>query len=140
TAVSPTYAREIVTPEGGFGLDAVLRGRGADLEGILNGADYELWDPGTDRRLPRPFGPASLDAKEVSRQALRAALGLPAGDRPILGVVSRLVEQKGIDLVARAAPDLIEMGADLAILGSGEAPIAAELERLRAARPDRVGL
>jgi len=139
-AVSPTYAREIATPEGGFGLDAVVRGRGAHVVGILNGADYDLWNPETDRHLPRTYGPDSLAAKGESRHALRQAIDLPPGDRPMLGVVSRLVEQKGIDLVARAADDLIAMGADLAILGSGEAAIAGALERLRAARPDRVGL
>ena len=139
-AVSPTYAREIATPEGGFGLDAILRRRSADVVGILNGADYDVWNPETDRHLPRPYGPGSLAAKDESRRALRQAIGLPSGDRPMLGVVSRLVEQKGIDLVARAAHDLLEMGADLAILGSGEATIAEALERSRAARPDRVGL
>ncbi len=140
TAVSPTYAREAITSEGGFGLDTVLSRRGADFEGILNGADYEIWNPETDKRLPRRYGPGSLDAKRACGETLRAALDLPPADRPILGVVSRLVEQKGIDLVARAAPGLLEMGADLAILGDGDAAIATELERLRNARPSRVGL
>jgi starch synthase len=139
-AVSPTYAREILTREGGFGLDAVLRRRERDLLGILNGADYDLWNPAGDRHLPRPYGPDSLDGKDEARGALRAALGLPAATRPICGVVSRFVQQKGIDLVLRASGALLEAGADLALLGVGEVDLTRELERLHAARPDRVGL
>jgi starch synthase len=140
-AVSPTYAGEIRTPEGGFGLDAVLRGRGGDVSGILNGADYDVWDPRTDPHLPRPYGPDDPAPKAEAAAALRRAFGLPAAGRPILGVVSRLVEQKGIDLVAAAVPDLLALGADLAILGAGEPAIAAALERARQeAGRDRVGL
>jgi starch synthase len=140
TAVSPTYAREITTPEGGAGLDAVLRRRPDGVAGILNGADYEIWNPATDRHLPRPYGPDRLEDKEASRSALRKEIGLPPGSRPILGVVSRFVQQKGIDLVAQAAPALLEAGADLALLGTGEAAIVEEVERLHRERPDRVGL
>jgi starch synthase len=139
-AVSPTYAREIRTPEGGFGLHETLRARGDAVTGILNGADYDVWDPRRDPHLPRPYGPGDPAPKAEAARALRTAFGLPQSDRPILGVVSRLVHQKGIDLVPAAARELLEIGADLAVLGTGEPEIADALRRLRDARPDRVGL
>ncbi len=140
TAVSPTYAREIVTPEGGSGLHEILRRRGGDLVGILNGADYDLWNPAADRHLPRPYDAGSLEGKEASHRAVREAFGLPAADRPLLGVVSRFVHQKGIDVVAEAVPDLVRAGADLVLLGAGEDAIAGALDRLRREHPRRVGL
>src|SRR5262245_37050482 len=101
TAVSPRYAWEITTREGGFGLHDVARGRGGALVGILNGADYEHWDPSRDPHIPERYGVETLDRKGASRAALRQAFGIggdrAAGapnDRPILGVVSRLVDQK----------------------------------------------
>jgi starch synthase len=139
-AVSPTYAREIRTPEGGFGLHETLRARGDAVTGILNGADYDVWDPRRDPHLPHPYGPGDPAPKAEAARALRSAFGLPKSDRPILGVVSRLVHQKGIDLVPAAAKELLEAGADLAVLGTGEPEIAEALRRLRDARPDRVGL
>jgi starch synthase len=139
TAVSPRYAWEITTREGGFGLHDLAWRRRGELAGILNGADYERWDPGRDASLPEPYDASTLErGKEASRSALRAAFGL--GDRPILGLVSRLVEQKGIDLLLAAAPALLRAGADLVVLGAGEPSIVDGLERLRAAHPDRVGL
>lgn len=139
TAVSPRYAWEITTREGGFGLHALAWGRRGDLSGILNGADYERWDPARDPSLPERYDASTLErGKEAARVALRAAFGL--GGRPIVGVVSRLVGQKGIDLLLGAAPQLLRDGADLVVLGAGEQPIVDGLERLRAAHPDRVGL
>jgi len=158
TAVSPRYAWEITTMEGGFGLHALAWWRRGELSGILNGADYERWDPARDPHLPERYDATTLERKETARAALRAAFGLagpdtngPAGPgprapapppavRPIVGVVSRLVEQKGIDLMLGAAPALLRAGADLIVLGSGEQPIVDGLERLRGAHPDRVGV
>jgi len=140
TTVSPTYAREIVTPEGGFGLDPFLRRRGADLTGILNGADYDLWNPESDGCLPQPYGPDTLEGKAAAALRLRETLGLPPAERPILGVVSRFVAQKGIDLVAEAAPALLAAGADLALLGAGDGGIEERLEGLRREQPRRIGL
>jgi len=157
TAVSPRYAREITTLLGGFGLhDATWRRRG-DLAGILNGADYEHWDPRHDPNIPERYDSGSIRSKEASRKALLAAFGLaparpaatpgPAAttgsgvaDLPILGVVSRLVDQKGIDVLLEAAPALLRAGAALIVLGAGDAGIVGGLERLRRAHPDRVGL
>jgi starch synthase len=139
TAVSPRYAWEITTLEGGFGLHALAWWRRGDLTGILNGADYERWDPARDPNLTERYDASTLErGKEAARAALRTAFGL--GGRPIVGVVSRLVEQKGIDLLLGAAPALLRAGADLVVLGAGEQPIVDGLERLRAAHPDRVGL
>jgi starch synthase len=140
TTVSPTYAREILTEEFGCGLEGVLEGRRAHLSGILNGADYELWNPGSDPNLPQPYGPDALEGKEVARQALREDFGLKRGVRPLLGVVSRLVHQKGIDILAQAVPGLWEAGADLVILGDGEPALVKALRRLRNQRPRRTGL
>ncbi len=140
TTVSPTYAREITTPEGGFGLDPFLRRRGSDLVGILNGADYDLWNPAADAFLPRSYGPDHLEGKLDACRRLRESLALDPADRPLLGVVSRFVAQKGIDVIAEAAPALLEAGADLALLGAGDPEIEARLDRLRREHPGRVGL
>jgi starch synthase len=140
TTVSPNYAKEILTPELGWGLEGVLAKRGSDLSGILNGADYDLWDPARDPNLPRAYSPEEPGGKRAAAQRLRERMGLPASARPILGVVSRLVHQKGIDLVAHAAADLLGTGADFAVLGSGDPEVEAELRRIQLARPDRVGL
>jgi starch synthase len=141
TAVSPRYAWEITTMEGGFGLHDVAWRRGHDLAGILNGADYQHWDPAHDPHLPARYDAASLDRKDAARRALRAAFRLDAASRrPVLGAVSRLVDQKGIDLLVEAAPSLLRAGAELVVLGSGDQRIIDGLERLRAAYPDRVGI
>jgi starch synthase len=139
-AVSPSYAREILTPEFGCGLEGVLAQRREDLSGILNGADYEIWDPRSDPHIPGPYGPRSLEGKERARQALRADFGLKRGVRPLLGVVSRLVLQKGIDLLAEAVEGLWKAGADLVILGNGDPALVQELRRLKRKQPQRMGL
>ncbi len=140
TTVSPSHAREILTPEHGFGLDGILRRRSADLTGVLNGAEYDEWDPAVDRRLPAPYDAARLDGKAEATRALRKRLGLPEADRPILGVVGRLAPQKGIDVVASAAPGLLRHGADLAILGAGDPETVQTLEDLRRRHAGRIGL
>jgi len=140
TTVSPAYAREILTPEFGWGLEGLLRQRASDLVGILNGADYGLWDPTRDPHLPRTYGADSLEGKEEARRALRERFGLPQSMRPVLGVVSRLVRQKGIDVLVQAAPELLDAGADLVVLGAGESEIVHDLEKLRRHRPESVGL
>jgi starch synthase len=139
TAVSPRYAWEITTPEGGFGLDALARQRGNDLSGILNGADYDVWNPGRDAHLPQAYGPETIDRKEASRRALAEAFHLPPSARPLIGVVSRLVHQKGIDLFLAAGPALVRAGADIVALGSGDGDLVAGLEGLRYTQPQNVG-
>src|SRR5512138_485096 len=107
TTVSPTYAKEILTPEGGAGLDPVLRQRRAVLHGILNGIDVEEWDPARDRHLPARYSSRDLSGKAICKAELQRALGLPVrADVPLLGMVSRLADQKGIDLVVASLPEL----------------------------------
>ena len=121
TTVSPTYAREILTAEFGMALDGLLRARARAVQGILNGIDDSVWNPATDTALPQTFTATKIDARMRNKTALQAKLGLtPGADRPLFAVVSRLSEQKGLDLLLRALPALTAKGAQLALLGSGE--------------------
>ena len=108
TTVSPTYAREITTPEFGCGVEGVLSARAADLSGILNGVDYGHWDPANDPALPARYGAQDLTGKAVCKAALQREFGLTAdASAPVIGVVSRLSEQKGLDLALAALPELL---------------------------------
>jgi len=134
TTVSPTYAREIQTEEFGCGLDGVLRARRGVLRGILNGIDGELWNPMTDQYLAERYSWNSLDRKAANKAALQRRLNLsPEPLAPLLGVVSRFAHQKGIDLLAGAVDDLVQLGAQLCVLGRGEreheVALAAAAER-----------
>jgi len=137
TTVSPSYASELTTPEYGFGLDGTFRSLSGKLVGILNGIDTHEWDPATDQLLPRPYGPASLEGKRVNKAALGARFGL-AGERPVLGVVSRFAEQKGIDLLVAAGPRLVESGWSLVLLGTGDPHTEAAAMALAADHPSSV--
>jgi starch synthase len=118
--VSPTYAAEIVGPEYGEGLEASLRARGDDLQGILNGIDVDAWNPATDPHLPTPFSLSRVEGKEECKASLQAELGFrERADLPLVGVVSRIDRQKGIDLISEVAPHLVELEAQLAVLGTG---------------------
>ena len=122
TTVSPTYAREIRTPAFGQGFDGLLRSRAGALDGILNGVDPQLWDPGHDAHLPQAYGVADAAAgKHAAKAALLRRLGLDERpDMPLFGVVSRLTPQKGLDLLLAILPELTASGAGLALLGSGD--------------------
>jgi starch synthase len=137
TTVSPTYAREICTPEGGMGLDGLLRSRGTALSGILNGIDTAVWNPATDAVLPQTFSAATLTDRAANKAALCARFGLEP-DRLLFGIVSRLTTQKGLDLLPASLATLRAIGASVVILGAG----SAELERAyaQAARPGEMGL
>lgn len=141
TTVSPTYAREIQTPEQGCGLDGLLRTRAADLSGILNGVDDAVWNPAHDPAIAAPFDAAKLAGKAVCKAALQQALGLSVqADAPLFGVVSRLTEQKGLHLVLGVLDALLARGGQLVVLGTGEAALeAAFLQRARA-HPDAVAV
>jgi starch synthase len=141
TTVSPSYAAEIRTPEDGMGLDGLLRHRGDRLSGILNGIDTSVWDTATDPALPvrytaaRP-GPGRAAAKE----ALQTRLGLDhQPDALLYGVISRLTLQKGLDLLLEALPVLLRTGAQLALLGTGQADLQAGFVAAAEANPGRVG-
>jgi starch synthase len=136
--VSPTYAREILTPEGGFGLDGLLADRGSALVGIRNGIDTEAWDPATDPHLAATYDVADLSGKETDRAALRAELGLADLPGPLAVVVTRLADQKGVDLIVPLLPLLDRMPGQVAVLGDGDAHLAQSLSSAAGARPDRV--
>jgi starch synthase len=121
TTVSPTYAAELTRPDFGMGLDGVIRARAVDLRGILNGIDTGIWNPATDPDIAKPYKTAR--GKAVPKRALRAELGLPDADGPLCVVVSRLTEQKGLDLLLDALPALLDRGGQLALLGSGDAAL-----------------
>ena len=139
TTVSPTYAREILTPEFGMALDGLLRTRSGAVHGILNGVDDAVWNPATDPALPQKFGPTRVDLRTRNKTVLQAKLGLTPGDRPLFAVVSRLSHQKGLDLLLQAVPALIAKGAQLAVLGSGERTLESGFAEAADARAGSVG-
>jgi starch synthase len=139
--VSPTYAREIQGETLGFGMDGVLRHRSDRLFGVLNGIDTAMWNPQADALIPARYGPLTLERKRDNKLALRERLGLTgASDVPLLGMVTRLTHQKGIDLVIEAAAELLAMPAQLAIVGTGDAAIEERLAALRLHHPGQVGV
>jgi len=143
TTVSPRYAKEIQTPELGFGFDGILRARASDLVGILNGIDTREWDPATDRNLPAPYSRDDLGGKAAAKAELLARYGLASSAasrlRPLVGMVSRMVDQKGFDLLAALAGELPRLDASFVILGTGEARYQDLWTRLAARWPDRIG-
>jgi starch synthase len=121
TTVSPTYAEEISTPQNGVGLDGVLRMRRHVLSGILNGVDYDIWNPEHDPALATPYSINNLAGKAVCKQALLRTYGLPEdAHTPLFGMVARLVDQKGLDLLTETLPALMQLPLRLVILGAGE--------------------
>ena len=140
TTVSPTYAREILTPEFGFGLEGVLRNRADQLLGILNGIDTDRWNPETDSYLAANFTVSDRSGKRVCKQALQREFQLSESSVPLLGIIARLTSQKGLDLVAAIAPQLMAMDLQLVILGTGEPELEAKFKALQARYPHRMGL
>jgi len=124
TTVSPTYAEEIQTPELGFGFDGILRQKSSALVGILNGIDYDQWDPDSDLNLPEPYNASKLRGKSAAKRTLLETYGLPAKakdrSRPLIGMISRMVDQKGFDLIAALADELPKLGAGFVVLGTGD--------------------
>ena len=132
TTVSPTYAREIATPQYGMGLEGVVAARGADVVGILNGVDYDEWNPQTDPHVPAHFDARNLAGKERIKKFLVERFQLAyARERPLIGLISRLTVQKGIDLLFEALPRLLaERDFSFVALGSGETHYEDFFERL----------
>ncbi|MCG7391533.1 glycogen synthase GlgA [Microvirga sp. ACRRW] len=140
TTVSPTYAKEIQSPEGGMGLDGLLRSRSRDVFGIRNGIDESVWDPTSDISLAAPFTRSTLEKRSINKQALQERLGLEADpDAMLFGVVSRLSEQKGLDLVLAALPSLLTGGAQLALLGAGDRVLEESFRAASIVYPGQVG-
>ena len=136
--VSPTYAREILQPEFAYGIEGVVRGRGADLSGILNGADYDEWNPEADPMIAARYSAGDPAGKALCKKDLQQAMGLPEKPTsPLFGLVSRLVKQKGIDLLAQALPRILELDAQFVILGAGEPWSHGFFEELARACPEK---
>jgi starch synthase len=139
TTVSPTYAEEIQTPEMGCSLDVVVREQAHKLRGILNGADYKTWNPATDKLLPKNFKPSALGGKRTCRAALLEELGLaPAPKGPVFGMVTRLAEQKGFDVLLPVVDRLLSNDARLIILGEGDLEYSRELMIASRRHPERI--
>jgi len=136
--VSPGFAAEALTAEFGMGLDGDLRAKGDRFFGILNGLDTDLWDPATDDALPAGYSRENRDGKADCRRGLLGELGLdPADTRPVLSMIGRLDRQKGFDLLAAAAPSLLDHGFRLAVLGTGSPEVVAPLRSLASASEGR---
>jgi len=128
TTVSPTYAEEIQTSDYGYGLEGLIRHRQDNLTGIVNGVDYSVWNPGRDPYIPVPYSARSLTHKRENKQALQEHFALPVDDTiPVFAVISRLVEQKGIDLILDIIPQLVTRQAQLVVLGSGDSKLEAAI-------------
>lgn len=142
TTVSPTYAEEIQRPEYGAGLDGVMRARAQALHGILNGIDPDEWNPARDRYLPAPFDAADLSGKQAAKRALLETFGFEVtGEllaRPVIGMVSRMVDQKGLDLIAALAGELPALDATFVIVGTGEPHYQEMWRRLSHRHADRI--
>jgi len=143
TTVSPRYAQEIQTAELGFGFDGILRRRAADLVGILNGIDTKKWDPARDEFLPAPYSVEDLSGKRLAKAHLLSRYGLPTDPaslrRPVVGMVSRMVDQKGFDLIAGVAEELPRLDVSFLVLGTGESRYEDLWRGLAARHPDRIG-
>jgi starch synthase len=139
TTVSPTYASEIQTPAAGMGLDGLLRRRSKSLFGILNGIDIDTWNPTTDRQIASTFSTRRLTARGKNKLALQERLGLTAANGPLFAVISRLTWQKGIDLLLANLPTLLEDGAQLAVLGTGDAALEKRFTDAAASHAGKVG-
>ena len=141
TTVSPTYAREIATPEFGFGLDGVVRGRGADVSGVLNGVDGTVWDPASDSSLAHAYSAQEPAGKARCKAALQHELGLQVqADEMLFSVVSRLTSQKGLDLMLAALPALLQRGAQFVLQGAGEPALEAAFLAAARSHPRQVAV
>lgn len=141
STVSPTYAREIQTPAFGCGLDGVLRNRAQDLSGILNGINYDEWNPATDKHLPAHFSAEDLRGKAACKRALQEELGLKtAADVPLLVMISRLDPQKGLDILLPALPEILQKDVQLAVLGTGRADYESMLAEIAQRHPGQMAV
>ena len=143
TTVSPRYAAEIQTPELGFGFDGILRSRGQDLVGILNGIDYDQWDPSCDLNLPEPYNASKLTGKKAAKRKVFERYGFrwtrETERRPLVGMISRMVDQKGFDLLAELVEELPQLDATFVLLGSGERRYEDLWRDLARRHPTRIG-
>ncbi len=141
TTVSPTYAKDIQTPAYSYGLHGLLAERYHDLSGILNGIDTDIWNPTTDKYIFTQYDTNNLAGKAENTKQLRQKLGLePSHYKPLLGMISRLTYQKGLDLLIPIIPEIVNKGAQLAILGSGDKELETELQKLAKMMPGQISI
>jgi starch synthase len=140
TTVSPTYAKEILTPDAGCGLDGLLRTREADLVGILNGIDEQVWSPANDRHLPERYDAKDLAGKQACKSHVRGELRLDDDERPLIAILSRLTKQKMADMVAESVDRITAQGAQLALIGNGESEIESSFVSVAHRHPGRVAV
>lgn len=141
TTVSPNYAKEILTPEFGCGMEGLLRARAGDFSGILNGIDETLWNPATDYHLPQNFRASDISGKRICKSALQRELSLPANPEvPLIGFVSRLTHQKMADVVAEALPWIVEQKAQFVLVGEGDPALEEAFLNAQASHPDNLAI
>ncbi|PDT80655.1 glycogen synthase GlgA [Sinorhizobium sp. BJ1] len=138
--VSPSYAHEILTPEFGMGMEGLLASRVLDLTGIVNGIDVDTWNPETDPNIARNYGPTAIKQRAANRKALEERFGLDQSRGPIFCVISRLTWQKGMDLLAEVADDIVTLGGKLIVLGSGDSALEGALLAAASRHRGRIGM
>jgi starch synthase len=138
--VSEKYSKEIQTKEFGCGLEDLLQKRSKDIYGIVNGVDYELWDPATDKKIVKRYSRMTLSLKVQNKTALQKEMGLPPKDVPLIGMISRLDVQKGFDILADGIEDLIQLDCQVIILGTGDPKYHEMLQRIKQKYPERIGI
>jgi starch synthase len=136
--VSKTYAKEIQTPEYGYGLDGVLQTRSSDLYGIVNGIDFEEWDPAADKNIYNPY--TDLKGKQENKKRLKEELGLAPGNKPLFGIISRLADQKGLDILSEAMDDMLATGMQFVMLGTGDEKYHKLFSELAKSNPKQVSV
>ncbi|WP_126401717.1 glycogen synthase GlgA [Blastochloris tepida] len=140
TTVSPRYAAEICQPGAGMGLDGTLRQKGLALSGIVNGIDVDTWNPADDPALAASYTADTLELRARNKAALEGRFNLEAGDGPLIGMITRLSWQKGMDIVIETLPSIIAAGCRVVVLGTGDAPLEAGLAKAAAAYPGKIGV
>ncbi len=140
TTVSPNYADEIRTPQFGMGLEGLLNGRADTVSGVLNGIDTDAWDPTIDKALVQNFSANTINLRQTNKQALVEKFGLDGADGPLFCVISRLTDQKGMDLLLQVIPGLVDLGGRLAVLGSGEAYLEDGFRHQAMLHPGKVSM
>lgn len=138
--VSPTYSREIQTPEFGHGMEGILRARRHDLFGIVNGVDYQRWDPAHDPSILQSYDRSHLEGKRVCKLALQKECKLPMTGAPVIGMITRLTAQKGVDLVLEVLDELMRLDVQFVILGTGDPGIQQDLQEAMQRYPDKLSV
>ncbi len=139
--VSPTYAQEVLTTEFGYGLEGLLSHRTNHFSGIINGIDYQEWNPTHDSRIHHHYDHTSFQLKQLNKKALQAHFNLPQKpNAPLFGYIGRLVEQKGVDLILQIIPGIIDRGGQVVMLGSGEAKLEKAMQEMHKKFPEQTGL